>query len=195
MNHAWIQMALAIMLSLSAPIYLQGCGGGEKPKAEAHGGAEHDHDHDHDHAGHDHEHDHDHEGHDHEGHAHKAPHGGTLVAIGSHFAHVEVVVDAETGRISAYVLDGEAERPIRIAQKNLPIKVKLLDGPEPRGMAFNLEAVANTLTGETAGDTSEFSLTNDKLKGVTRFEGTILSLEIQGQSVKDTEFKFPEGNE
>src|SRR5580765_6586359 len=49
-------------------------------------------------------HDHDHEHHHHH-HAEKGPHDGALVAIGHDDAHLEVVLDADTGTVTAYVLD------------------------------------------------------------------------------------------
>src|SRR4051812_8065508 len=63
---------------------------------------------------------HDHGGHHHH-HAEKGPHGGALVAIGQDDAHLEIVLDAETGTLTAYVLDGEAEKAISIKQKNLQL--------------------------------------------------------------------------
>ena len=50
-------------------------------------------------------------------HQHKAPHKGTLVEFGEEFAHLELVLDQATGKISAWVLDGEAEKAVRVAQK------------------------------------------------------------------------------
>src|SRR5579863_7822622 len=69
------------------------------------------------------DHDHDHGHHHH--HAEKGPHGGALVAIGHDDAHLEIVLDAKTGTITAYVLDGAAEKPIAIKQKNLQLALTL----------------------------------------------------------------------
>ena len=44
-------------------------------------------------------------------HEHHAPHHGALEVLGDEFAHVELVLDEKTGRLTAYVLDGEAENP------------------------------------------------------------------------------------
>ena len=47
-------------------------------------------------------------------HEHTAPHGGTLVALGEEFGHLELLLNKETGELTAYVLDGEAEKPVRL---------------------------------------------------------------------------------
>src|SRR5579863_247145 len=73
------------------------------------------------------DHDHDHGHHHH--HADKGPHGGALVAIGEDDAHLEIVLDVETGKLTAYVLDGEAEKPISIKQAKLQLALTL----EPAG--------------------------------------------------------------
>ena len=50
----------------------------------------------------------------HEHHEHTAPHGGALVGLGKEFAHVELVLEKATGKLTGYVLDGEAEKPVRL---------------------------------------------------------------------------------
>jgi hypothetical protein len=57
-------------------------------------------------------HAHDHSAHQHE---HKAPHGGTPVVLGNEAYHLEFVLDPATGKLSAYVLDGEMEKFVRTA--------------------------------------------------------------------------------
>ncbi len=122
-------------------------------------------------------------------HEHAAPHGGTLVELGEEFAHLEIVLDAATGRLTAYALDGEAEKAVRVKTSGIEIGIR-----DP-ALTLKLEGVANSLTGETAGDTSEFTAQNDKLKGATRFEGTVRSLAIKGKQFTNVAFRFPDGNE
>jgi hypothetical protein len=122
-------------------------------------------------------------------HEHSAPHGGALVELGEEFAHVEIVLDASTGKLTAYALDGEAEKSARVKQSEIEIAVK-----NP-AVTINLGGVANTLTGETAGDTSEFSGQSDRLKGATGFDGVIKTISIRGKQFKDVEFNFPKGAE
>jgi hypothetical protein len=136
--------------------------------------------------GDEHAHDHDHAGHAH--HDHKAPHGGALQVLGEEAAHVELVLDAKSGALTAYVLDGEAEKPVRVAAPTLRIK---LSG----GEAVELSAVANPLTGETVGDTSQFEGTSPKLVGASRFDGTLETITARGVKFDAVRVAFPEGNE
>jgi hypothetical protein len=116
------------------------------------------------------------------GHHHTAPHGGTLIRLGDEFAHIELVLDS--GKLTAYVLDGHAENAVRIEQKSLRISID--------GVDVDLAGVENPLTGEKVGDTSEFT---GQIKNVPRFTGRIPSVTIKGQTFKDVSFTFPEGNE
>jgi hypothetical protein len=122
-------------------------------------------------------------------HGHSAPHGGALVELGEEFAHVEMVLDAATGKLSAYALDGEAEKSVRVKQSEIEVAVK-----NP-AITIKLGGVANTLTGETAGDTSEFSGQSDRLIGATDFDGVIKTISIKGKQFNDVEFNFPKGAE
>ena len=128
-------------------------------------------------------------GHEHE---HTAPHGGTLVVLGDEFAHLELVLDAGTGKLTAYVLDGEAENPIRLEQEEIEMKI---GAGEKASATLKLKAVPSVLTGETAGDSSEFSVQSDRLKGIERFGAVITSITIKGKEFEGVELGFPEGNE
>ncbi|GMV93307.1 MAG: hypothetical protein AMXMBFR82_30850 [Candidatus Hydrogenedentota bacterium] len=129
--------------------------------------------------------------HDHH-HHHDAPHGGTLIALGDHVAHMELVVDAAAGSVTAYVLDGEAENAVRVSAPELEVVVQPESG-DP--FSVRLEAYANVLTGETVGETSEFRGQSDKLKQLVRFRGSIPYLTVRGVEFRDIHFRFPDGNE
>jgi hypothetical protein len=122
-------------------------------------------------------------------HEHSAPHGGALIELSEEFAHIEIVLDAATGRLTAYTLDGEAEKAIRIKQSEIEIVV------ENPAITIKLGGVANALTGEKTEDTSEFSGQSERLKGATDFEGVIKTISIKGKEFKDVAFNFPKGNE
>jgi len=124
-------------------------------------------------------------------HEHHAPHRGTLVVLGEEFAHVELTLDPVQGVLTGYVLDGEAENPIRIVQDGIRV-----DGVVG-GMKFTvkLEAVANPLSGEKKWDTSEFQGRSKALVGVTKFEGTLLFIRAKGTNFRKVWFLYPEGNE
>ena len=121
-------------------------------------------------------------------HEHKAPHGGTLVEFGEEFAHLEIVLDKD-GTMTAYALDGEAENPVRLAQKE--IGINLVGGGAP----IVLKAVASPLSGEKEGDTSQFSGKDAQLAGKTAFDASVAALTIKGKEFKDVKFNFPKGNE
>ncbi len=174
-------------------LLLGGCGQQEE-KTAASGPDKHEtaasHTHEDHHEGDEHSHGH--------SHAHTAPHGGTLVLLGDHFAFIELVLDSATGKMTAYVLDGEAEKPERISQPAIELLILKPDSPKagpPVGDLVKLDAASNTLTGETVGDTSEFVVTSDLLKGKDHFEGIVQSITIKGEEIKGVSFHFPEGNE
>ena len=132
------------------------------------------------------------------GHEHSAPHGGTLVVLGDEFAHIELVLDQGTGELTAYVLDGEAESPVRLEQENIEIRIAVPDtgGNEPASeLPLRLRAVYNILTGEKEGDTSAFAAQSDNLKGLKQFGAVITAITVKGREFQEVEFRFPEGNE
>jgi hypothetical protein len=110
------------------------------------------------------------------GHTHQAPHGGTLVEVGQHAYNLELVRDPAAGKLTAYVLDGHAENFIRISAP--AIELTAFTGGEKR--ALTLRAVANSATGETVGDTSQFEGEADWLKNTGEFPGEIPAIEIRG---------------
>lgn len=124
------------------------------------------------------------------GHEHKAPNGGTLVVLGEEFVHIEFVLNAETGSLTAYVLDGEAEKSVRVTQTELALKIE-----KPFKGTIKLSAVENSLTGEKSGDTSEFRGQSDQLKSLRDFDAEIETAKVKGKEFKDVHFNFPKGNE
>ena len=126
-------------------------------------------------------------------HEHTAPHGGTLVVFGDEFAHIELVLDQTTGKLTGYVLDGEAEKAVRLSQKTVELKIHREDTESD--FTLQLSGVANVLTGETEGHTSQFAAQSDQLKGASEFHAEIVSIAIKGQMFTDIDFEFPEGNE
>lgn len=123
-------------------------------------------------------------------HAHTAPHGGTLIAFGEEFAHLEIVLDPSNGQMTAYALDGEAEKSVQIAQENIVIEIE-----KPSKFSLTLEAVDNALTGEKRGATSEFRGQSDQLKNLSECDAQIAAITIRGRQFKNVKFNFPRGNE
>lgn len=124
-------------------------------------------------------------------HEHKAPHDGTPVVLGQELYHLEVVRDAAAGKLAVYILDGEMENFIRIAQPSLEIVATL--GGQPR--AIELKAVANSATGETVGDTALFEGQADWVKTTANFDAVVTKVEIKGRAFTAVAFNFPKGND
>lgn len=179
---------LMVCALLIGGILSGGCGNGgssapvaapaKSTKAAETGKDEHDHDHDHDH---DDDGDHGH------GHAHAPLRGGVLVELGEETGHLEVVFDRASGKLSAYAMDGHMESPVRLKFPALSLTVRVGDAA---GIQAELKAVANPLTGETLGDTSEFSAIIEALKGVDSFQGEFPAMEFRGVQVPAASFKF-----
>jgi hypothetical protein len=123
-------------------------------------------------------------------HEHRAPHGGALIELGEEFAHLELVLNAHTGTLTAYVLDGEAEHAVRIGQDLVALEIRVANRPVPLALA----PVANVLTGEQAGDASQFARQHERLKGLKTFTGVVKSVLVRGQAFNDVAFTFPGGS-
>lgn len=137
----------------------------------------------------------DHAGHDHgvrdtgaepAAHQHAAPHGGTLVALEAEVFNVELLLDPATGTLTAWTLDGHCEHPVRIVQDAIELTLDL----SGTAVAVRLDAVANPLTGETKGDTSEFRGSHDGLRGAGDFSGTIRSVRVGPRAFQDVKFRY-----
>jgi hypothetical protein len=100
-----------------------------------------------------------------------------------------LLLDAATGRLTAYALDGEAEKPVRLAQPSIAMALTVPDVLSP--IDVTLTPVENALTGEKPGDTSQFVTAVPELKGRKAFSGTVTSLAIRGQTFSRVRFEFP----
>lgn len=123
------------------------------------------------------------------GHAHQAPHGGTLIELGDEFVHVELVVDSATGRLTAYVLDGEAEGSVALTQGT--IALALVVAPATDTVRVTLTGAANPLSGETASSTSVFAADVPQLKGVATFAGVLSRVEAKDQVFENLPVQVP----
>lgn len=119
-------------------------------------------------------------------HAHAAPHGGTLVEVGEHQFNLELVHDVAEGRLTAYVLDAHAEKFVRLPIQGFAL-VALVNG---RRESLPMAAVGNPMTGETVGDTSEFSAQADWLKTRIACDAYIPALDIRGTTFTEIRFAF-----
>lgn len=134
-------------------------------------------------------------GHDHAAapakHEHHAPHDGTAIVLGKEEYHLELVLDAAAGKLTAYVLDGELENFIRV--KAPAFEVVATVGAEKKTLTF--QAVANPATGETVGDTSQFEAQANWLKTTKTFDAELAALKIRNATFLHVAFNFPKGND
>jgi hypothetical protein len=124
-------------------------------------------------------------------HEHHPPHGGTAVELGAEEYHVEFVRDADAGKLQAYVLDGELENFIRVAQPLLEVDAQVSGRPEK----LVLTAIASHATGETVGDTSLFEATADWLKTTPAFDAVLKEVTVRGKTYTNIVFNFPKGSD
>jgi hypothetical protein len=61
-------------------------------------------------------------------HAHHGPHGGHLMEIGEEQYHAEWTHN-ESGKVTFYILDGEAKKEVPIAAEEIAIDVKIGENP------------------------------------------------------------------
>ena len=119
-------------------------------------------------------------------HSHQPLRGGRLVEIGAHVAQVEIVHDPAAGTLAAYVMDGHASRAVRLPAKSLRVRIQV-GGEE---FAFDLKPVADTLTGDTVGDTSHFEISADLLERIRDFRGVIVELHVFDRVFRDVTFTY-----
>ncbi len=124
-------------------------------------------------------------------HHHHPPHGGTPVVLGNELYHLELVRDAAAGKLQAFVLDGEMENFVRCSPATFEVTATVAS--EKRPLVFR--AIADPATGEKVGDTALFEAQAEWLKTISRFDGVLTSLAIQGSTFANVSFNFPSGND
>ena len=117
-------------------------------------------------------------------HTHAAPHGGTLVELGDHACSIEFLLDRRTGTLTAFVLDGHAQHAVRVAAPSLQVVIEQAGRYE----AVILEAVANALSNETVGNTSEFSGQAPWLQTSEQLHGKLVELTALGETYRNVNF-------
>jgi hypothetical protein len=120
-------------------------------------------------------------------HAHVAPNGGTLVELGDHQFNLELVHDAATGTLNVFALDAHAENFLRLSAPSLAVMITA--NGETRSLT--LAAVANAATGETRGDTAQFSAQADWLKTTAGLALVFPELDFRGTFFRDVQAALP----
>lgn len=121
------------------------------------------------------------------GHSHVAPHGGQVIILGNEAFHLELLHDRNAGRLTVYVLDGHMENFIRLPAPALKATCTVQGADHP----LVLNAVAQAATGETVGDSSQFSGEADWLKSPGVLAGSLETVEIRGQVFAHVRFELP----
>jgi hypothetical protein len=124
------------------------------------------------------------------GHHHEPPHGGTAVNLGNEDCHLEFLLEAAAGKLTCYVLGPHMSGFLRLPVESFEVTAKA-DGKE---QLLVFKAVANSATGEKAGDTSQFEAQADWLKTTKNFDAVLKQLTIRGNSYMVVPFNFPKGN-
>jgi hypothetical protein len=118
-----------------------------------------------------------------------APHGGTVVKLGT-VASLEFVHDPSSGMLTAYVLDAAGTATMRSPAKAIEVEVTLAGGAKA---SASLTSTANGLTGDVVGNSSQFGGAAAGLKGITAFSGIVKSFAVGGQTFTNVSFTYPKG--
>lgn len=121
------------------------------------------------------------------GHAHEAKYGGKLIELGDHEANVELVVDAASGKLTAYILDAHAENFVRLPLESITVVAKA--GATDQTLV--LKPVGNAATGEKPGDTSQFEASADWIKSTPAFSVVIRELPVKSKTYRDVQATLP----
>jgi hypothetical protein len=126
-----------------------------------------------------------------QGHHHHAPHGGMLVELGPHQFNLELKFDDSRGVLQAWLLDGHAENFVRTDMPGFVAEAR--SGETARTLQF--VAVANSMSGETVGDTSYFEAPAEWLRSAKAFDGRINEITVRGVRFTDFTFSFAHHDE
>ena len=110
--------------------------------------------------------------------------------MGDEEAHIEFLVDAEAGTVTAWFFTPHMERYLRIKAETFEVLARRADGEA----MLTFAAVANTGTGETVGDTSQFVARADWLAGARSFDAVLPEVSVRGTVYRDIAFNYPKGN-
>ena len=122
--------------------------------------------------------------------ASKAPHGGTVVKLGT-VAALEFVHDPSSGTLTAYVLNGAASGTVRTVAKSIDVEVTVPGGAK---VPVSLMSTANGLTGDTVGNSSQFGGAQPGLRGVTAFTAVVKQFAAAGETFTNVAFGYPVNN-
>lgn len=117
----------------------------------------------------------------------EGPHGGTLVELGNDAATFEAVFEPSSGKLTVYLLGPGAQSSVRLPVESLPATI-ILPGKDP--IDVELQAVATPSTGETVGDSSQFSAVVQPLLNAGPFTLRIDRLMVRGMEYRSVEVQI-----
>jgi hypothetical protein len=117
------------------------------------------------------------------------PHGGTPVIVGSHGYHLELVRDAEKGRLQAYVLDGHAEKYVDVPESSFEMVATI--GAKQEKLTLQRTPAAGKPLSQAS---SVFEGTAEWVKTATNFNAVIPTITLKGKTFKDVKVSFPKGS-
>ena len=94
-----------------------------------------------------------------------------------------------TGKLQAFVLDGELENFVRVPAESMEIDAQV-SGHEEK---LNLLAVPNNATGEKVGDTSLFETQADWLKTTPTFDAVLKEITVRTKTYTNRDIQLPKG--
>ena len=89
------------------------------------------------------------------GHAEEGPHQGSLIELGKEEYHAELVHDDAAHKVTIYLLDGAAQKPVGSADKELVVNLVVAGKPQQ----FKLPAAPQD--GDAAGQASRFEVVDE----------------------------------
>src|SRR5690606_17491649 len=97
----------------------------------------------------------------------------------------ELKFDPARGVLKVWILDAHAENFVRVRMAAFDVQE---EGGAQR--TITLRAVANPLSGETAGDTSSFEGDAPWLRQIEHFDGVVRAIRVRDLDFRDISFHF-----
>jgi|GEM_PF-6876208 hypothetical protein len=120
------------------------------------------------------------------------PHGGPLADVGSRKYALEFLLDRTEGHLTLYTLDARAAEAIRTGSEGLELRVRIGDNPQERFLI--LAPIANSATGEFAGDTTRYAGDAPWLKTREAVSLNVVEIIIRGRKYRDITGFIPAEN-
>jgi len=132
---------------------------------------------------------HDHSAHAGGTHVHQPLRGGILLELGPHGSgHNLELLRNEKDELEIFILDAHAENYIRIKQPNIELSLN------DRNHTLTLNAVPDSATGETVGNTSHFR-SNQSIANLLPLQGKITAIQIGSKNYVQTAFSFSKNSQ